>query len=151
MWCEGGDLNPHGRYHPPDFKSGASADSATLAYMEPLIELEAAPRFELGNRGFADLCLTTWLCRRLKWSGKGDSNSRPSPWQGDALPLSYSRIIMVPQGRIELPTRGFSVLCSTDWATEANVFRWRPRSDLNRRPPPWQGGILTAKLLGHMH
>ncbi len=25
------------------------------------------------------------------WSGKGDSNSRPSPWQGDALPLSYSR------------------------------------------------------------
>ena len=27
-------------------------------------ELEAAPRLELGNRGFADLCLTTWLCRQ---------------------------------------------------------------------------------------
>ncbi len=26
---------------------------------------KAAPRFELGNGGFADLCLTTWLCRRL--------------------------------------------------------------------------------------
>jgi hypothetical protein len=26
------------------------------------------------------------------WSGKRDSNSRPSPWQGDALPLSYFRI-----------------------------------------------------------
>ena len=25
--------------------------------------LEAAPRFELGSKGFADLCLTTWLCR----------------------------------------------------------------------------------------
>ena len=25
------------------------------------------------------------------WSGKRDSNSRPSPWQGDALPLSYFR------------------------------------------------------------
>ena len=25
------------------------------------------------------------------WSGKRDSNPRPSPWQGDALPLSYSR------------------------------------------------------------
>ena len=25
--------------------------------------LEATPRFELGNKGFADLCLTTWLCR----------------------------------------------------------------------------------------
>ena len=26
------------------------------------------------------------------WSGKRGSNSRPSPWQGDALPLSYFRI-----------------------------------------------------------
>ena len=27
------------------------------------------------------------------WSGRRDSNSRPSPWQGDALPLSHFRII----------------------------------------------------------
>ena len=27
----------------------------------------------------------------LKWSGKRGSNSRPQPWQGCALPLSYSR------------------------------------------------------------
>ena len=26
-----------------------------------------------------------------KWSGRRDSNSRPSPWQGDALPLSHFR------------------------------------------------------------
>ena len=26
-----------------------------------------------------------------KWSGRRDSNSRRSPWQGDALPLSHSR------------------------------------------------------------
>ena len=25
------------------------------------------------------------------WSGRGDSNPRPLPWQGSALPLSYSR------------------------------------------------------------
>ena len=25
------------------------------------------------------------------WSGRRDLNPRPSPWQGDALPLSYSR------------------------------------------------------------
>ena len=27
----------------------------------------------------------------IKWSGKRGSNSRPQPWQGCALPLSYSR------------------------------------------------------------
>ena len=90
-WCEGGDLNPHGRYHPPDFKSGASADSATLAYMEPLIELEAAPRFELGIKVLQTSALPLGYAAII-WSGKRDSNSRPSPWQGDALPLSYSRI-----------------------------------------------------------
>ena len=26
-----------------------------------------------------------------EWSGRGDSNPRPSPWQGDALPLSHFR------------------------------------------------------------
>ena len=29
--------------------------------IEVLNFLEASPRFELGNKGFADLCLTTWL------------------------------------------------------------------------------------------
>ena len=29
------------------------------------VYLEATPRFELGNQGFADPCLTTWLCRAL--------------------------------------------------------------------------------------
>ncbi len=27
--------------------------------------MEATPRFELGVEGFADPCLTTWLCRRM--------------------------------------------------------------------------------------
>ena len=31
------------------------------------------------------------LSYRHKWSGRRDSNPRPSPWQGDALPLSYFR------------------------------------------------------------
>ena len=33
----------------------------------------------------------------MAWSGKRDSNSRHSPWQGDALPLSYSRIHVVKE------------------------------------------------------
>jgi hypothetical protein len=48
-------------------------------------------RIRTGGKGFADLCLTTWLCRHLK-SGRRDSNPRPPPWQGGVLPLNYFRI-----------------------------------------------------------
>ena len=38
-----------------------------------------------------------------KWSGRGDSNARPQPWQGCALPLSYARSmdgqLTAPEGR----------------------------------------------------
>ncbi len=78
-----------------------------------------------GDEGVADLCLTTWLCR-LKWSGRRDSNSRPSPWQGDALPLSHSRISWRK--------------CSSKSKSE---LLWRPGRDSNPRPPAWQAGILT--------
>ena len=50
------------------------------------------------DKGFAGLCLTTWPRRHVKrprtvlrvvgffWSGQRDSNPRPQPWQGCALP-----------------------------------------------------------------
>ena len=47
---------------------------------------------------------------------------------------------MVAQGGIEPPTPGFSVLCSTYWATEP---RWRSGRDLNPRSPVWQTDMLT--------
>ncbi len=50
-------------------------------------------------------------------SGRRDSNSRPSPWQGDVLPLNYTRVRryqIVPGPRLELGTPAFSVQCSTN-------------------------------------
>ena len=81
--------------------------------------LEARVGIEPTHKGFADLSLTTWVPRPFRrttvrglpalhgfqlcfakgrsigcgdWSGRRDLNPRPSPWQGDALPLSYSRV-----------------------------------------------------------
>src|SRR5262249_38659866 len=31
----------------------------------------------------------------LIWSGRWDSNPRPQPWQGCALPLSYTRVLKI--------------------------------------------------------
>ena len=74
---------------------------------EPRIKDLQSSAFPLGDA--ASLILT-------KWSGKRGLNPRPSPWQGDALPLSYFRKnkTVVPRPRIELGTRGFSVHCSTN-------------------------------------
>ena len=79
--------------------------------------LEVPPRFELGNRGFADRCLTTWLwyqkngaddearTRYLhlgkvalyqmsyirKWCLRPESNQRHEDFQSSALPTELQR------------------------------------------------------------
>ncbi len=55
-------------------------------------------RIRTGDEDFADPCLTAWRCRQKKWSGKRGSNPRHLPWQGSALPLSYSRTF-IPDGQ----------------------------------------------------
>ena len=55
----------------------------------------------------------TQICRK-NWSGRRDSNSRPQPWQGCALPLSYARILirvftaLPPRGVIKRISPGFA-------------------------------------------
>ena len=48
-------------------------------------------RIRTADRGFADPRLNHLATS--PWSGRRDSNSRPSPWQGDALPLSHFRVL----------------------------------------------------------
>ena len=41
-----------------------------------IVFLEATPRFELGHKGFADPCLTTWLCRQTRQVKKMERMTR---------------------------------------------------------------------------
>ena len=67
------DLNPYGHYCPLDFKSSVSTNSTTRAAY----------------------CKITVIDIFL--SERRDLNPRPSPWQGDALPLSYFREIFLKE------------------------------------------------------
>ncbi len=86
-----------------DFKSAAFALFATPAprnrnsesrgprCSEPLSsQLEATGGFEPPIGVLQTPALTSWP-RRPSWSGRRDSNPRPPPWQGGALPLSHFR------------------------------------------------------------
>ena len=79
------------------------------------------------------------------WSRLSESNQQPADYKSAALPVELSRH-MVPRGGLEPPTRGFSVPCSTNWATEAK--NWRSGRDSNPRPLAWQASVLTIWTTG---
>ena len=58
--------------------------------------LEASTGLEPVIRVLQTLALPAWPRRHVvllkMQSGRWDSNPRPSPWQGDVLPLNYTRI-----------------------------------------------------------
>ena len=55
---------------------------------------------------------------------------------------------MVAPNGIEPSTQGFSVPCSTDWATVPNN-KWRSRRELNSRSSAWQADVITATPRDH--
>ncbi len=92
---------------PRDFKSLASASSAT-----PANKLEAAPRIELGVKDLQSSALPLGYAALMeRKTGFEPATLALARRCSTTEPLPHN---MVPQGRIELPTRGFSVHCSTD-------------------------------------
>ena len=79
---------------------------------------------------------------RIKWSGRRDSNSRPSPWQGDALPLSHFRVI--GGGRwirtIESSANGFTVRPLWPLGKPSIIWSWRRES--NPQPADYKSAAL---------
>ena len=64
--------------------------------------------------------LPSWATSRfLKWRSRRESNPRSPAWQAGMLTATPLDLYwMVAWDGIEPPTQGFSVLCSTDWATK---------------------------------
>lgn len=62
--------------------TGGRRSSTRGASTQPPSRTERKNKKPRGYRGFLNQI----------WSGKRDLNPRPPPWQGDALPLSYSRV-----------------------------------------------------------
>src|SRR5437763_15484038 len=99
----------HARFPPPLQLTSFLSFLASYLPTDPLVNKEKRDltnhvsqggdeRIRTAGAAFAEPCLTTWRRRRLnfrKGSGRRGSNPRLSPWQGDALPLSHSRITRV--------------------------------------------------------
>lgn len=64
--------------------------------------MEAPPRLELGNRSFADSCLTTWLCRRNAVISISDIDYIKYGLICQALFKNYSKIFYELKKRVYL-------------------------------------------------
>ena len=72
------------------------------------------------------------------WSGRGDSNPRPLPWQGSALPLSYSRSQSAAQSGAEGQNR-------TDDTSIFSAVLYQ-LSYLGKRPASYNSTRRAARL-----
>src|SRR3984893_17349716 len=101
---------------------------------------------------------------RKFWSGRRDSNPRPRPWQGRALPLSYTRIREI--GGERSPTTGRAMpnaalecnsWCETQNRLDGSYNGWSPAESARKRAKRgstdcklgFQAPIRAGKVLEH--
>ena len=111
-----------------------------LSFRQKPFLMEAPPRFGLGHKGFADLCLTTWLWRRMeRITGPGlgarrasvSRGSRNSP-DSDSAPLPFETIRSL----------GNTIV----WEFTFPGEKWSGLRVSNPPPRPWQGRALPNEL-----
>ena len=81
----------------PIFHKKIGASHTACSYVEappgiePGVKVLQTSALPLGYGAIFDKRRKRNFASFVRWSGRRDSNSRRSPWQGDALPLSHSR------------------------------------------------------------
>ena len=89
--------------------------------------MEAPPRLELGNRGFAVRCLTTWLWRHMRFAGVVDARKS---FFGAAY---EARTRYLHLGKVALYRMSYA-------------RKWCLRSELNQRHADFQSAALPTEL-----
>ncbi len=97
-----------------------------------------------GNVGKA--CSIKRKKRLTSLSEKRDSNSRPQPWQGCALPTELFSHFFLHE-RIKTKLQKTFKHCK--YFFYLNIFLSEKR-DSNSRPQPWQGCALPTELFSHL-
>ena len=92
LWCPEPDLNRHGR-------NVRGILSPLCLPISPPGHGTLKNRLQKQQDNFRE-----FQVGQTKWSGRRGSNPRPRPWQGRALPLSYSRTTNLKGGIISAKT-----------------------------------------------
>ena len=98
--------------------------------------MEVTPGFEPGNQGFADPCLTTWLCHHM---GTG-ALLLLLFGAGDEARTRYLHL-----GKVALYQMSYARM-----KRAANTARWCLRSESNQRHEDFQSSALPTELQRHM-
>ena len=110
------------------------------------IFLEAPPGFEPGDKGFADLCLTSWLWRRFPYTKYMVSKTASCHFHKKMERVTRLEFALTPHKSCgfcgDPVTSGFK----NGGGSELGKALWSGLRGSNSLPPPWQGGALPNEL-----